>query len=532
MPSISQAPSLLDYLMNKIMMPFSISITPTLMKLFACTFFVCVLTFSAGVAEAQDSNNAIRDTYPGGCAIGVDEYEDSMREGFAWDNIGVRTKKATPYPGSILYTQIVNLICSGILPKKIKIRSTSDKVSDENGLGACEAKAQFHSGAKQRCEDMCKIQPNAGGGQRWTSGSECSSPPKGHKKVPGSDSLHHITVQGPDVGGGDGSFKSMQGADYCYGSQSDCAAAQASYAQGGLIAGIEHFCQQKKVVTGTGGNLGPREQEGWCFRYSSRVEPDEEDKISDDPHVCFGRYQAYMDSNGQKAIDEKAQESLDSAREKCGREAALYVQPRWRAQPSADSPECFARRAGMTGDRGYQDGRVWHTYQSCFNSVGFVKEDLSDWYEEQDAKRRESKAKEDSIDRINKVFTGAGGGLVPDCDETMTVVLANGNRVEQKIGCGWNDLIQLINNIVRFAIEAATVLMVVVCMWAGWGLITARGNATALTEARSRLLKSVTGLVIVLMAWAIVSAVFGLFIDERIFSGEDAELNILESIER
>ena len=93
-------------------------------------------------------------------------------------------------------------------------------------------------------------------------------------------------------------------------------------------------------------------------------------------------------------------------------------------------------------------------------------------------------------------------------------------------GCKWEDLIQLANNIISFAIRLAAFVLVLVILIAGWGLITSRGNPQALTDARAKLFKAILGFAIVVCAWLIVNTVMNTLLDEK-FQNDDI-INLLE----
>ena len=73
--------------------------------------------------------------------------------------------------------------------------------------------------------------------------------------------------------------------------------------------------------------------------------------------------------------------------------------------------------------------------------------------------------------------------------------------------CGWIEFVQLANNVINFIIWAAAIIMVIVLLLAGFKLITAQGNASALSDAKKAMGKAILGFYIVLFAWLIVNAV-------------------------
>jgi len=75
-------------------------------------------------------------------------------------------------------------------------------------------------------------------------------------------------------------------------------------------------------------------------------------------------------------------------------------------------------------------------------------------------------------------------------------------------GCGWNELMLLIKNIINFllfylALPAATLAFI----YAGWLYLSSGGKDTQRTKAKNIFLNVVKGLVIAAAAWLIVSAI-------------------------
>ena len=70
--------------------------------------------------------------------------------------------------------------------------------------------------------------------------------------------------------------------------------------------------------------------------------------------------------------------------------------------------------------------------------------------------------------------------------------------------CGWLDLIELINRVIKFLLYFATILAVFAFIYAGFLMMTAGGNASKVTEAKGIFIKVVTGLVLAYAAWIIV----------------------------
>jgi len=90
-------------------------------------------------------------------------------------------------------------------------------------------------------------------------------------------------------------------------------------------------------------------------------------------------------------------------------------------------------------------------------------------------------------------LTSKGGGLVPDCP------------IE---GCGFNQLMTLINNVITFLLfTVATPLAAIIIAYAGWLYLSSGGNSSDVTKAKKILMNVVIGYVIGLAAWLIVKTI-------------------------
>jgi hypothetical protein len=84
--------------------------------------------------------------------------------------------------------------------------------------------------------------------------------------------------------------------------------------------------------------------------------------------------------------------------------------------------------------------------------------------------------------------------------------------------CGWNELIDMVNRVIRFLITISGVLVVIVMMYAGWTLVTSRGSVNKKVAAQSMLTKSIAGFVLVLTAWLIVDVIASALLDDDLES--------------
>jgi len=94
---------------------------------------------------------------------------------------------------------------------------------------------------------------------------------------------------------------------------------------------------------------------------------------------------------------------------------------------------------------------------------------------------------------VKSGFFGKGGGILPSCPDT---------------GCGFNDLMKAINNVITFLIfTIATPLAALGIMYAGWLYLSSGGSEENVTKAKHILKNIVLGYVIALAAWLIVHTI-------------------------
>lgn len=70
--------------------------------------------------------------------------------------------------------------------------------------------------------------------------------------------------------------------------------------------------------------------------------------------------------------------------------------------------------------------------------------------------------------------------------------------------CGWTDAVQVLDNILQFAIILAVPLAAALFAWAGFLYLSARGNPGQITKASNIFVSVAIGFVIVLVAWLVV----------------------------
>lgn len=95
-------------------------------------------------------------------------------------------------------------------------------------------------------------------------------------------------------------------------------------------------------------------------------------------------------------------------------------------------------------------------------------------------------------------LSSPGGGIVPACPST---------------GCGWPQVVKLANNLLKFMVSIAVPLAAIAFAYAGWLYLSARGNPSQISRAHNIFLNVAIGLVIVLVAWLVVSEILKAFAD-------------------
>lgn len=98
---------------------------------------------------------------------------------------------------------------------------------------------------------------------------------------------------------------------------------------------------------------------------------------------------------------------------------------------------------------------------------------------------------------------GSGGTWKPDSD------LPNGGACTSKDGQSVVEVIQLVTDVLIFIIGAVAVVMIIV---GGLRYVTSSGEQAALTGAKNTIVYALVGVVIALMAYAIVRFIIGTFL--------------------
>lgn len=98
-------------------------------------------------------------------------------------------------------------------------------------------------------------------------------------------------------------------------------------------------------------------------------------------------------------------------------------------------------------------------------------------------------------------YTILGTGIVPtDCGYNL-------GRGGSGRMCGFADIIQLIQNVIEYIFILILPISAIVFAYAGYKLLSSRGNSTQLTAAKTAITKVITGIVVIMLAWLIVKTI-------------------------
>ena len=297
--------------------------------------------------------------------------------------------------------------------------------------------------------------------RNWKTGSLCDD---------GTQIVGYVFANAKSVSARDG--------DGCFRSEQKCVDAAGPYQQWGSIQGSNSVgCSEKQVFNET----GPGGYTGYCFSYGSGA---------NEPYVgtgntCFrteGRCTGTMISTYGDNLDGTLSDGTPK-----------YVRQRGNLSSEVAPGEKALCREEVRGQ-----GENTQT-EYCMNDQGLSTGDSSTIVDavkedEREQRRAELQARRDAFDAREE----AGSQALKDAGALVQCWGTN---------CGWNELISLINRIIRFLITVAAVVVVLMIAWAGWKLVSARGNAQALGDAKSALGKAIAGFVLVLTAWLIVDVV-------------------------
>lgn len=110
-------------------------------------------------------------------------------------------------------------------------------------------------------------------------------------------------------------------------------------------------------------------------------------------------------------------------------------------------------------------------------------------------------------------FFGPGNPIIPEecqCERQPTPSGEGSITTAPDFGC----VLQVVQNVINFAITLAVIVMVLYLAYAGFRLMVSRGNPGMYEDAKTRILNAIIGLVVILCAWALVDFVMKAVADE------------------
>ncbi len=85
-------------------------------------------------------------------------------------------------------------------------------------------------------------------------------------------------------------------------------------------------------------------------------------------------------------------------------------------------------------------------------------------------------------------------------------------------GCGWKDLIQLLNTVIKFMVYIAASLSAIAFAYAGFLYMTAFGQSGKIEQAHGIFSKTLTGIFFVLLGWLLVATILKVMGVDQAFS--------------
>jgi len=78
-------------------------------------------------------------------------------------------------------------------------------------------------------------------------------------------------------------------------------------------------------------------------------------------------------------------------------------------------------------------------------------------------------------------------------------------------GCGWNELMALVNRVIKFILfDMVVPIAAIMFVYAGVLMITAGGDTGAVTKARSVFTNAVIGFIVAVAAWLIIRTILSI----------------------
>lgn len=83
------------------------------------------------------------------------------------------------------------------------------------------------------------------------------------------------------------------------------------------------------------------------------------------------------------------------------------------------------------------------------------------------------------------------------------------------VECGFNQLVELAQNVITNLILLSTLLAVVAFIWAGFLLIASQGNSSKKEEAKKVLMNVLKGYLWILVAWLLIYTITSAVLDPK-----------------
>lgn len=109
------------------------------------------------------------------------------------------------------------------------------------------------------------------------------------------------------------------------------------------------------------------------------------------------------------------------------------------------------------------------------------------------------------------VFAESQGGLVPDCP----VNDPNCANAYDPDNYGLCEIVSLANNVIQFSIGLISVLAAIIMVYAGYLLVSSRGNVGQMERAKVMFTNILIGMVIMLSAFLVINTVLGILVGKN-----------------
>ena len=119
---------------------------------------------------------------------------------------------------------------------------------------------------------------------------------------------------------------------------------------------------------------------------------------------------------------------------------------------------------------------------------------------------------------MTKIFKTAmaAGGIVPKCGPTGPITeIINGITTTTAPQCGWDEILNLGENIVNTLIGVAFLITTLFLIIGAFKMIISQGAPEAISSAKKNMTSAIFGLVIVLVSWVVLNTLISAFVDKE-----------------